>query len=90
MKLHTVGYGTKRNFHIVTFFHNFLASEIWFFFSVKKIKRHHVPAGQISWDVPFDHYDPMCFDAPHLATAPYADPDIHDTDFKPKFNQIGK
>ena len=57
---------------------------------MKKIKRHHVPAGQISWDVPFDHYDPMCFDAPHLATAPYADPDIHDTEFKPRFNQIGK
>ena len=57
---------------------------------VKKIKRHFVPAGQISWDVPFDHYDPMTFDAPHLATAPYADPDIADTDFKPNFNQIGK
>ena len=57
---------------------------------VKKIKRHFVPAGQISWDVPFDHYDPMTFDAPHLATAPYADPDIADTYFHPNFNQIGK
>ena len=56
---------------------------------MKKIKRHFVPAGQISWDVPFDHYDPMTFDAPVLTTAPWADPDITNTEFKPKYNQIG-
>ena len=53
---------------------------------MKKIKRHFVPAGQISWDVPFDHYDPMTFDAPVLTTAPWADPDITTTEFKPKYN----
>ena len=54
----------------------------------KKIKRHDVPAGQISWDVPFEFYDPISFDAMHLATAPYADPDIKKPDFNPKFNQL--
>merc|ERR1719189_3146489 len=55
---------------------------------VKKIKRHDVPAGQISWDVPFEFYDPISFDALHLATAPYADPDIKNPEFNPKFNQL--
>merc|ERR1719510_18668 len=54
----------------------------------RKIKRHEVPAGKISWDVPFQYYDPITFDALHLATAPYADPDIKNPDFKPKFNQL--
>lgn len=54
----------------------------------KKIKRHDVPAGQISWDVTFEFYDPISFDAMHLATAPYADPDIKKPDFNPKFNQL--
>jgi ADP-ribose pyrophosphatase len=55
---------------------------------VRKIKRHNVPAGMISWDVLFEFYDPMIFDAPHLATAPYADPDIKRADFKPSFNSL--
>merc|ERR1711953_839563 len=28
----------------------------------RKIKRHEVPAGKISWDVPFQYYDPITFD----------------------------
>ena len=54
----------------------------------KKIKRHEVPAGKISWDVPFQIYDPITFNALHLATAPYADPDIKNPDFKPRFNEL--
>ncbi len=43
---------------------------------------------QLSWDVPFDTYDPVTFNAPHLADAPYADPDITDEKFKPNFNDL--
>lgn len=54
----------------------------------KNIVRHEVPAGLISWDLPFDTYDPIVFNAPHLVTAPYADPDINDPKFKPKWNHL--
>ena len=40
----------------------------------------------ISWDVPFEFYDPISFDAFHLTTASYADPDI--SQFNPRFNQL--
>ena len=47
-----------------------------------------MPAGKISWDVPFEFYDPISFDALHLATAPYADPDIKNPEFNPNFNRL--
>ena len=55
---------------------------------IKRIKRHPVPAGMISWDVRFEFYDPISFDAFHLTTASYADPDITKPEFCPKFNQM--
>jgi len=55
---------------------------------IKKFKRQDVPAGKISWDIPDTTYDPISFDALHLATAPYADPDIKKADFIPNFNQL--
>ena len=55
---------------------------------IKKFKRQEVPAGKISWDILFDSYDPISFDALHLANAPYADPDIKKSNFSPNFNQL--
>lgn len=55
---------------------------------VKRIKRADVPAGMISWDVDLEFYDPITFNALHLATADYADPDIKDPRFKPRFNEL--
>ena len=55
---------------------------------VRKIVRQEVPAGAISWDILYDLYDPITFNAQHLATAPYADPDINHETFKPKFNAL--
>jgi ADP-ribose pyrophosphatase len=54
----------------------------------KIIQRHDVPAGHISWDVDFMDYDPITFEAPHIATAPYADPNITIKSFKPNFNSL--
>ena len=50
--------------------------------------RTEVPSGLISWDVLFDTYDTITFTAAHLKTAPYADPDIEDEAFHPKWNQV--
>jgi len=55
---------------------------------VRKIVRQEVPAGAISWNVLYDLYDPITFNAQHLANAPYADPDIYNDTFKPNFNQL--
>jgi len=53
-----------------------------------RIVRHEVPAGFVSWDIEFDTYDPIVFDAHHLEGAPYADPMLESPDFDPKFNHI--
>lgn len=45
----------------------------------KKLKRHDVIAGKISWDVPYVMYDPMTFNARYLSATPNADPDIRNT-----------
>ena len=39
-----------------------------------RIVRQEVPAGQIAWSIEFDTYDPISFTAPHVTTAPWADP----------------
>ena len=49
-----------------------------------------MPSDYVSWDAPFDTYDTITFTAPHLKTAPWADPDIDDESFHPQWNQIDK
>ena len=53
-----------------------------------RIVRTEVPPGLISWEIPFDTYDTISITAPHLKTAPWADPDMDDENFKPKWNEI--
>lgn len=54
----------------------------------KKLKRHDVIAGKISWDVDYVMYDPMTFNARHLSSNPNADPDVSVSKFRPKFNSL--
>ena len=54
----------------------------------QRIKRTDVPAGYISWDIHFETYDPLSFTAPHILKAPWADPELSQPDFQPKWNQI--
>ena len=51
----------------------------------RKIVRQEVPAGVISWDIPYEAYDPITF---NLNLTPNTDPDIKDPTFNPQFNQI--
>ncbi|TRY68746.1 hypothetical protein TCAL_02495 [Tigriopus californicus] len=54
---------------------------------IQRIVRQEVPAGQIAWDTPYDVYDPISFTAPHVLTAPWADPPIGQAGFHPRWNQ---
>ena len=47
-----------------------------------------MPPGLISWDIPFDTYDTISITAAHLKTAPWADPELGDENFNPKWNEI--
>ena len=53
----------------------------------RRVARQDVPAGYISWDIEFPEYDPISFTAPHLAGKPWADPDLSEPDFNPRWNQ---
>ncbi len=47
-----------------------------------------MPTEKVPWDVAFDMYDPLAFTAPHVMTAPWADPDLAKESFKPKWNAL--
>ena len=51
----------------------------------RKMVRQEVPAGVISWDIPYAAYDPITFTSNPNGEV---DPDIKDPSFNPKFNQI--
>ena len=59
-----------------------------YFFSHIRVVRTEVPLDWVPWEVSFDTYDTITFTAPHLKTAPWADPDIDDEKFHPNWNTI--
>ncbi|KAL1243106.1 ADP-ribose pyrophosphatase [Trichinella spiralis] len=52
------------------------------------IQRFHVPDDHVKWSVFFDDYRPVEYTAASVAHAPWADPEIAQPGFEPKFNQI--
>lgn len=54
----------------------------------KTIQRFNVPDDLISWSTTFDGYDPPHFESPVLKGKPWADPEISNSAFKPKFNEL--
>ncbi|KRY22419.1 ADP-ribose pyrophosphatase, mitochondrial [Trichinella patagoniensis] len=52
------------------------------------IQRFHVPDDHVKWSVCFDDYRPVEYTAVTVAHAPWADPEIAQPGFEPKFNQI--
>ena len=50
--------------------------------------RAEVPSGQVPWSVEWPEYAPASLTAPSVAAAVWADPDIADAAFLPKWNQI--
>uniref|UniRef100_A0A5S6Q1W6 Nudix hydrolase domain-containing protein n=1 Tax=Trichuris muris TaxID=70415 RepID=A0A5S6Q1W6_TRIMR len=53
-----------------------------------KIKRFPVPDEQVPWEVPYPEYSPPEYNANVLKTAPWADPDLSNAAFNPKFNSL--
>ncbi|KRY61559.1 ADP-ribose pyrophosphatase, mitochondrial [Trichinella britovi] len=53
-----------------------------------KIQRFPVPDDHVKWSVFFDDYRPVEYTAATVAHAPWADPEIAQPGFEPKFNQI--
>ncbi|GIY24141.1 ADP-ribose pyrophosphatase, mitochondrial [Caerostris darwini] len=55
--------------------------------TVYPVKRLIVPKDKVLWNVPWADYTPPAYSAPHLSNADWADPDITDEKFKPKWNE---
>lgn len=52
------------------------------------IKRFSVPDELIAWSVSFNDYNPPTYESSILQDKPWADPDINDATFHPKFNEL--
>ncbi|XP_071035737.1 ADP-ribose pyrophosphatase, mitochondrial isoform X2 [Parasteatoda tepidariorum] len=54
--------------------------------AVYPVERFTLPDEKVLWKQPYPDYTPPAYSAPYLNTAPWADPDISDSNFKPKWN----
>ena len=52
------------------------------------VLRTDVPDEKVPWDVRWDRYYPKTYTAPFILGQPWADPEITDKDFQPKWNAI--
>ena len=55
---------------------------------LKEVRRLAVPQEKVAWSVPWDEYDPVDFTADHVKEAVWADPDIGEEGFVPKWNTL--
>lgn len=56
------------------------------FYSSSNIKRFEVPEDKVSWDIKYPEYKPVKYTSEVLVGKPWADPDIGEASFKPKWN----
>ncbi|PSN41282.1 ADP-ribose pyrophosphatase [Blattella germanica] len=52
------------------------------------VERTEVPDEKLPWKVQWDNYQPATYTAAHIIGQPWADPDILDSSFHPKWNEI--
>ena len=52
------------------------------------VQRFDVPENKVPWSVEFPEYEPNEFNSPALKGKPWADPEIDDPSFEPKWNSI--
>ncbi|OWA53321.1 ADP-ribose pyrophosphatase, mitochondrial [Hypsibius exemplaris] len=52
------------------------------------VQRLTVPDDKICWDAPWQEYDPPVYTAESLKDKPYADPDVNDPKFRPRWNSL--
>ncbi|KAK2583048.1 hypothetical protein KPH14_009086 [Odynerus spinipes] len=58
------------------------------FYPHTNIKRFEVPENKVSWNVEYPEYKPNKYTAPSIKDKPWADPEIENTSFIPKWNAI--
>ncbi|KFD55720.1 hypothetical protein M513_03468 [Trichuris suis] len=58
------------------------------FYKSTQLRRFPVPDEKVSWSVPYLEYDPPEYNATVLKTAAWADPDLSNNGFSPKFNSV--
>jgi ADP-ribose pyrophosphatase len=54
----------------------------------KTIQRFNVPDDLVLWSTSFESYSPENFESPVLKGKPWADPEITNSEFQPKFNEL--
>ncbi|XP_014248972.1 ADP-ribose pyrophosphatase, mitochondrial isoform X6 [Cimex lectularius] len=52
------------------------------------VKRVYVPDDKVSWDVSWDDYNPVRYTSSALKNKPWADPDICEENFNPRWNSV--
>ena len=55
---------------------------------LKEVRRLRVPEEKVAWSVLWTEYDPVDLTADYVKTAVWADPDIGEEDFTPKWNTL--
>lgn len=50
------------------------------------ILRYEIPEDKVPWSVEFEEYQPEEYNSPVLIGKPWADPEINDSSFEPKWN----
>ncbi|KYM94301.1 PREDICTED: ADP-ribose pyrophosphatase, mitochondrial [Cyphomyrmex costatus] len=58
------------------------------FYPSGNVKRFAVPDEKISWTVEYPEYKPVSYTATALKGKPWADPEINESTFKPKWNAV--
>ncbi|XP_001603303.2 ADP-ribose pyrophosphatase, mitochondrial isoform X1 [Nasonia vitripennis] len=57
-------------------------------YPLSNVQRFSVPDDKVSWDVSFPQYSPVIYTSKVLQGKPWADPDIGDSSFTPKWNVL--
>ena len=52
------------------------------------VNRFEVPENKVPWSVEFPEYQPNEYNSPVLKDKPWADPEINDQSFNPKWNSL--
>ncbi|XP_017876910.1 ADP-ribose pyrophosphatase, mitochondrial [Ceratina calcarata] len=58
------------------------------FYSTSNVKRFEVTEDKVPWDVEYPEYKPVEYTSPVLKGKPWADPEIGEPSFKPKWNSL--
>ncbi|XP_034171459.1 ADP-ribose pyrophosphatase, mitochondrial [Osmia lignaria lignaria] len=58
------------------------------FYRSTTIKRFEVPENKVSWSVEYPEYKPVEYTAPSVKGKPWADPEISEPSFEPKWNTL--